>query len=432
MNQRCLVIADDLTGGADTGVQFAERDLNTLLISFEKQIKIDFSLYLERDVLVVSTNSRGLTPEDASQRVSMLLKEYDRALFPILYKKIDSTLRGNIGYEVDATLRSANLSLGFMAPSFPEQERTLLGGLLMVRGTPLSLTEASRDAVSPVKESYVKTLLENQSRCRIGNIDLIQVASGGEVLKKAIDEACQQGIQILIFDAVERRDLAHIAEAAFQSDKTPLFIGSAGLAEEVAKKIAPRELKKRPFSLHRNAKPFKHILIVSGSASKVSHEQLIRAEQTRGIRSFQLDHVFMTGDEAHRETLEDHLSDRIGHEIIRGHAILKTSSERILPKNPQDPPIHLEIPKSLGRITQSVLQRSHLSVQDLILVLLGGDTALSVLDHLGAEGIEIEGEVMKGIVMGRLTGGRWHGLSMITKAGAFGKEDALERIIETL
>jgi uncharacterized protein YgbK (DUF1537 family) len=432
MNQRCLVIADDLTGGADTGVQFAERGLNTLLISFEKQIEIDFSLYLERDVLVVSTNSRGLPPEDASQRVSMLLKEYDRVLFPILYKKIDSTLRGNIGYEVDATLRSANLSLGFMAPSFPEQERTVLGGLLRVRGTPLSLTEASRDAVSPVNESYVDKLLEKQSRFPIGRIDLNQVALGGEVLERAVNDSYQKGIRVLVFDAVERQDLTHIAEAAFYRDEIPLLIGSAGLAEEVAKKIAPRELKRKRPSLHQNVKPLKHILIVSGSASKVSHEQLIRAEQTRRIRSFQLDRVFMIGDEAQRQTLEDHLSDRIGTEIVQGHAILKTSSERILPRNPQDPPIHLQIPKSLGRITRSVLQRSHLDVQDLSLILLGGDTALSVLNHLGAEGIEIEGEVMKGVVEGRLTGGRWHGLSMITKAGAFGKEDALEKIIETL
>ena len=432
MNQRCLVIADDLTGGADTGVQFAQKGLSTLFISLTQGTRIDLSRHQDRDALVISTHSRGLPPEEAYRRVSVLLEGYSKESFPIVYKKIDSTLRGNIGCEIDAIMKAANLSLGFMAPSFPEQERTLLGGLLMVRGTPLSLTEASTDAVSPVKESYVKTLLEKQSRCRIGNIDLIQVASGGEVLKKAIDEACQQGIQILIFDAVGRRDLTHIAEAAFQRDETPLFIGSAGLAEEVAKKIAPRESKRRPFSLHRSAKPLKHILIVSGSASKVSHEQLIRAEQTRRIRSFQLDHVFMTSDEAQRQTLEDHLSDRIGNEIVQGHAILKTSSERLLPKNPQDPPIHLEIPKSLGRITRSVLQRSHLNVQDLILVLLGGDTALSVLDHLGAEGIEIEGEVMKGIVMGRLIGGRWHGLRLVTKAGAFGKENTLEKIVETL
>ena len=188
MVQRCLLIADDLTGGADAGAQFAKRGLNTLLISIKGNPTIDFSQYNGGDVLVVNTDSRGLSSEKAFSLTSSLLKGYDRELFPIVYKKIDSTLRGNIGYEIDAILKETNSSLCFIAPSYPEQNRTLVGGIMMVGGKPLALTEVAHDAASPVRESYIRKLLEQQSLNKIGRIDLTLVASNRERLQKAVDE----------------------------------------------------------------------------------------------------------------------------------------------------------------------------------------------------------------------------------------------------
>ncbi len=243
MQSKCLVIADDLTGGADSGAQFAKRGLSTLLISLIHNPEVDFKKYLERDVLVINTDSRGLSPESAFHLVAAVLKGYDRELFPVIYKKIDSTLRGNIGFETDAILKGAEISTGFMTPAFPEQRRTVVGGILMVNGKRLSLTETSKDAVSPVKESHVQKLLQTQSGFGIGRIDLADVVSGPERLKKAVNEECKKGNRIIVFDAVERRDLTHIAEAAFDMDEKPLFIGSAGLAEEVARKLFPSKTK---------------------------------------------------------------------------------------------------------------------------------------------------------------------------------------------
>jgi uncharacterized protein YgbK (DUF1537 family) len=218
MPRRCLLIADDLTGGADTGAQFAKKGFSTLLISFKEGSHIDFSQFRERDVLVVNTDSRGLNPDKAFSLVSGLLQSYDRELFPIIYKKIDSTLRGNIGYEMDAILRATNISMGFMTPSFPEQERTVIDGVLIVKGKLLALTEASSDAAAPVRESCVYKLVEQQSRHKVGWIDLAHVASGGKELREAVGKEQDKGNQILIFDAVQRRDLTHIADVAFKTN----------------------------------------------------------------------------------------------------------------------------------------------------------------------------------------------------------------------
>jgi uncharacterized protein YgbK (DUF1537 family) len=431
LTQRCLIIADDLTGGADAGAQFARRGLSTRLILLGQEPKIDFFQHLDREALVISTHSRGLPPEEAFRRVSLLLDGYPKNLFSVVYKKIDSTLRGNIGYETDAILKKTGLSLGFVAPAFPEQGRIVVGGIHLVKGRPLSLTEISSDAVSPVRESYVKSLIGKQSTCKIGNIDLIQVASGGETLKKAIDEAHRQGIQILIFDAVTRGDLAHIAEAAFKRDENLLFVGSAGLAEEVALKLASMRKPSR-FLRREPMKPVQHVLVVSGSASRVTHEQLDRVEQSMKTPSFRLDQSFLRGDRDSRLPIEERYVHQISRALIKGTVILKTTEERMFSVASESLAVPLRITESLGRLAASALEKARLDVHDLVLVLFGGDTALSVLNHLHVEWVEIEGEVLKGIVTGHVTGGRWQGLRLITKAGAFGKENALEKILKSL
>jgi len=426
MVQRCLLIADDLTGGADAGAQFAKRGFSTLLISIKDSPRIDFSKYNDRDVLVVNTDSRGLTPEKAFSLVSNLLKGYDKEIFPIVYKKIDSTLRGNIGYEIDAILKETSGSLCFMAPSYPEQNRTLVGGILIVGEKPLALTEVARNTASPIQESHVYKILQNQSQNKVGWIGLTHVASSHERLRKTVDEERKRGNKIIIFDAVSRDDLKNIVEAAFYIERIPLFVGSAGLAEEVAKKITPPKTK-----ASQKIKSFKHILIVSGTASSVTHQQLKQVEE-RNIPSFQLTPSLILGDDAKAEKERKELSRKIATSLSQRINILKTPSEMLHSEDSNESPIHLKITKTLASVALLALEASKIKPTDLALILTGGETAQHVINGLETEGIEIEGELLEGIVRGHLIGGNWDGLTVVTKAGAFGKEDALEKIVRMI
>jgi uncharacterized protein YgbK (DUF1537 family) len=430
MNQRCLLIADDLTGGGDAGAQFAKMGLCTLLISLQDDLKVDFSDYRDRDVLVVNTDSRGRSSENAFFLISGLLKDYDNELFPILYKKIDSTLRGNIGYEIDAILKETDTPICFLAPSYPGQNRTLVDGIMRVGGKPLALTEVARDTASPVRESRVSKLLQHQSRNSIGWIGLSHVASSFERLKKAVEVEQKKGNRIIIFDAVSRQDLRNIVGVAFSVDRRPLFVGSAGLAEEVAKKLSPSDTG-RSQPLQTVVKPVRHIFIISGSASSVTHQQLKRLEERR-IPAFGLNHFFLTDDFPEVQRKKKEFSFSISNALSKGHVILKTTSDILPPKNSTDLPIHLKITKTLAAMALMVLEESGMKAHDLALILTGGDTAQRVINALGVEGIEIEGELLEGIVKGHLLGGNWDGLTVITKAGAFGKENALEKIVKIL
>src|SRR5690606_28123989 len=66
------------------------------------------------------------------------------------------------------------------------------------------------------------------------------------------------------------------------------------------------------------------------------------------------------------------------------------------------------------------------------LVITGGDTALHVLNALNAKGIDLEEEVLPGIPLGRLIGGKANDVPVITKAGGFGTPTALLRAVQHL
>jgi uncharacterized protein YgbK (DUF1537 family) len=281
-----------------------------------------------------------------------------------------------------------------------------------------------------VKESYVKSVLEKQSRRRIGNVDLVNVASGGESLRRTVDHVIKQGIQIVIFDAATREDLAHVAEAGFEREQRPLFIGSAGLAEEVAGRLAAERAPRR-LSGEEGPGPVRHVFVVSGSASRVSHEQLNRVEEGMKLPSFRIDRSFVEGDSRRRLPVEESLALRVSEALARGRVILKVTEERMLSGGPEAATLPARITESLGLLAGSALEKSGLDAREIVLVLFGGDTALSVLTRLKVKEVEIEGEVLKGIGIGRVKGGKWRGLRLVTKAGGFGAEDTLERIVET-
>jgi D-threonate/D-erythronate kinase len=422
--QHCLIIADDLTGGADAGVQFAKRGLKTLLIPFNGEGPHPFAGHPE-EVLVVNTASRSLPAAKAFDILSTLLNGFDSTRFPILYKKIDSTFRGNIGSEIEAILEKTGLPLCFLAPSYPGQGRTLVGGILMVGGKPLALTEAARDAASPVRESDVRRLLAGQTRLAIGTIALADAASGRETLRRAVEREQRAGRRIIVFDAASRGELATIAEVALSLERVPLLAGSAGLAGEVAKILLPGQARTGP----ETKRTFRHVLTVAGSASAVTHAQLQRLRE-RGLLSFELPMELVSASGTAESEDRQELARLLGNTLADGSAVLRTSVECCTGDGKA--PIPERITATIAGVAARALREAGIDAEDLALILTGGDTALGVLQLLRYEGIELEVELIEGIVQGSLRGGPWDGLAVVTKAGAFGKEDALARVMEML
>jgi len=217
-----VVVADDFTGACDVGVQFKKYGLKTVVLTELKNL----SKFEEYDVIVIDSESRNNPLVDAYNRmkeIAAYLKETDRRL---IYKKIDSTLRGNIGVELDAIIDELDLEAAIIAPSFPAAGRTTLNGRVFVNGVPLEETGFAHDPLKPIKTSYIPDLIGEQTGKKVGLITLPIIREGMELLETSIRSLMEDGCKIIVADAENVRDLRLIAKAALSLKILPC--GSAG------------------------------------------------------------------------------------------------------------------------------------------------------------------------------------------------------------
>ena len=142
------IIADDLTGANDTALQFFVAGVNTQII-----LSPDENFVPRGDVSAwaIPTETRNINPEDAYEKVK------DTALFmknkldvEYFYKKIDSTLRGNIAIEALGLLQVLEMDAAIIMPAFPNENRVTVGGYHLSKGVPIEETEMASDPHSPI------------------------------------------------------------------------------------------------------------------------------------------------------------------------------------------------------------------------------------------------------------------------------------------
>jgi len=409
---RLGVIADDFTGACDVGIQFKKYGLKTVVFAgIEARDPVsDF------EMVVIDTESRNDAADIAYGKVKDAAKALRRMDIRLVYKKIDSTLRGNIGRELEAILDELKFKAIIVAPAFPATNRTTVNGRQLINGVPLERTEFAYDPLNPVSESRVPTLIKRQTQIGAGTIDLPKVREGTESLKQKIQAMMEEGFKILVVDAECEDDLNAIAKAALDSELLPC--GSAGLAEWVSNWLAvgPREQR---------------FLIVSGSVNTVTLDQISAAEESLNVSVVQpnLFEVLMGGE--NRRTEQNRLVKEASKSLTEGKGVILR-----LAKSKDEVSLLQEYGRNLGmdfreiceKILSSLGETSSEIMEDsriIGLILVGGDTAINVTKSIGALGIRIEEEVLPGIPLGRIVGGPFNGLLAVTKAGGFGRRNAL-------
>lgn len=423
---KLVVIADDITGANDTALQFAKRNIrSSVRINFDQKKLLQETAA----VLVVDTDSRDMAPEDAYRKVKATCEVLRTANIQHIYKKVDSTLRGNLGAEIEAAAAVFQPELVAIAPAFPENRRVTVGGYHLVESMPLELTEFAYAPKSPVKESRIVELLQHQTDCEIGLVPLNTVMDGEQAIGQAIENCVKQGERWVVFDAVLDEHLRSIVKAA-KAYTQVLWVGSAGLAERLADfyqwAVEPRKETMTP---GKGA-----VLVIAGSVSRITQAQITAALQLPDTKLIKLDVPSLVRN----RKLE------IRRCIKQGKAALLEGKDVVLASSGIDGGL-----PALDRAAEEA-GFNHTGVSGLIaaalgdianqladcrlagLVLTGGDTAIHVCRSLGAETIEIVEEVAVGIPLGRLVGGCCDGLPVITKAGAFGKEDSFVLALQKL
>ena len=134
-------------------------------------------------------------------------------------KRIDTTLRGGVGVEIDAMLDQLNEdTIAVVVPAMPQSRRILVGGYSVIDGVALINTPVAQDVRTPVKENYIPRLLAGQTRRKVGLVTLDQVLKGKEGIKEALTEVRNDGAGVIIVDAITLEDVDQIAQACIDLD----------------------------------------------------------------------------------------------------------------------------------------------------------------------------------------------------------------------
>jgi D-threonate/D-erythronate kinase len=387
------IIADDLTGAADTGVQLVRAGYRTAVAFRDAPVPPADDL----DAVALDTDSRAMPAGFAAKRVLGAGHAVRDAR--IVYKKLDSTLRGPVAAELAAALESTGRDHAVVAPAFPSAGRTTVDGVQLVRGMPVNETEAKNDPRTPVREGHIPTLLAT-SFSRVRSLSVEDLTYPTAVQRTLEDARC------VVADAARDEDLEALVRAVPEPSKV-LWAGSAGLA------FALGSVYPGPHAGTAPAAPAPHrVLVVVGSLSGVARGQLSSLAEEYGCATVP---VAAGGFGVNEEALE---AARVA--LSGGVCAVVHSAED------RDASGSGSFVEALAEVVAGLSEEGLFDA----LVLTGGETAVGVARRLGAVGIRLEEEVEPGIPTGFLIGPSPY--RVVTKAGGFGEPDTLVKVVEGL
>ncbi|WP_067727617.1 four-carbon acid sugar kinase family protein [Oceanobacillus damuensis] len=420
------IIADDLTGANDSGVQLTEKGINTSVL-FDIPKMQD---HLDNGI-VIDTNSRALPRNEAAsvtRQAALFLKESG---YRHIYKKMDSTLRGHIGLELQAVKEVFNPEFVFVAPAFPALGRTTKDGIHFVNGKKIALTEVSKDPKHPVTESYIPALIENATGEPVGLLKKHDFEVESTVFQEKIKAFKESDITYIVCDAVDQEDLQNAARQMASFSEKVIWAGSAGLAE-----VLPEVLDISQKAENRSFSDSAQIMTVCGSLSEVTQGQVQFASEQSGVTGVQLDTLEIFNDNWKIFREEYIKSCLIGLEEGRDIVLYVPSNEQIRKQV-------RERGSELGLTSNQVGERVSQAIGGIVteitkrndglsgLVLTGGDTAKDTARFLGGIGIRLVKQIEAGIPLGALIGTS-RAYTVVTKAGAFGKENSIYKAMQEL
>lgn len=355
------LVADDLTGALDSAAAFAP---------VFGPVRVVWNEAMEpHGPAAFDTRTREASPEIATARLTDLRGFLQPEPGRLSLLKVDSLLRGKAGREILAV--SEGFDTVLIAPAFPFQGRAARQGRQAIR---------DGDNWRVIGEDIVATLRD----------------AGLAVSIRDPGEAAPAGVSF--WNAATDADLDAVVDAGSARAGRCLWVGSAGLAAALARRMAMRS--------GQLTLPALPLLGLVGTDNPAMLGQL---ERVAGQR-------IVIGNEpllALRDILDRIQSD--------GAAFLTCDLPQGLPREAMQAAI-------AGRFAEVCARLERPGA----LFVSGGETLSALCRALGASGLDVYGQFEPGAPLSRLCGGDWDGLDIVSKSGAFGTPDFLQRLLAGL
>ncbi|GHS88334.1 membrane protein [Synergistales bacterium] len=383
-----IIVADDLTGACDTGIQFVRKGIETVVMTEA----LGLSGIKTQDAVVVNTNSRNDSGAESGAKLSRLgetLKPFvGKSIF---YKKVDSTLRGNIASEAKALRAALGFDAVFFQPAYPQNGRTTVNGELCLNGVPVHLTDIAKDPLKPISTSSLRDTLNDEGAylsCDALTDDDIKDAVAGVLETRRAEDVLwmgSAGLAGILTDVLDKKG----------KNQTGPILGLVG-------SYHPRNIVQI-----ENARLDPNVTVITPSTNDMT-------EPARKAAS---------------KTLCDILSALEQKKDVLVVTAL-TSEQRDRSEGGANDPG--KIADFLAIVCRDAVQKARdggFSIGGLYLT--GGDVAMRVLRALGVSELVPVREVETGVPLLLAVNGDYNG-PLVTKAGAFGSDESVAKILKAL
>ena len=401
---RLAVIADDITGSFDTGVQFQKRGAS-VQVALAAQLPHSLA---GADVLVIDAETRHASPEATYAEIYRLAAWTVRMGVPYLYIKTDSGLRGHIGMALKAALDALGCELCAFAPAYPEMDRVTRGGQQIISGVPLNSSVFGQDMFDPVQGSNIREMIDS---------------TGVRVLEYPLDQPYHTRVgepAVAVFDVEETVDFDRIADHLQAMGQLRLTAGCAAFASRLPRVLGlPDEVQDAP----EVAPP---LLVVCGSLNPITKAQMEYGEEQGSIRrSLSMEQLvdpdyFVSGEGA--AWLEQLRLQMTENRTI----LLDTKGQSAEDGEMSVDEARVRISRQLGVLMYQLIAMDERNAYTPMII--GGDTLMSFLEQINSVDVMLEGEIVPGVVCFSVNAAGKR-VRMLSKSGGFGRMTLLRDII---
>lgn len=420
------IIADDLTGANATGVKLSKIGFQAAtMVYYDQPIPSN-----DLNTVCVDTDSRYASEQVSKMRVKKVLDNLKVWGADVICKRIDSTIRGNLGLEIDTILDYlGDRSVAIVVASFPNSGRITSGGYLLVNGVPVQQTDVAKDPVTPLVQSFIPTIIQEQSKHAIAHIGLDTVLAGEKEVTEAIREKIHSDHRVIVIDAVRNEEIEIIANAMVNIHDYQLIPTDPGpLTAAYSKGYTKQNAEK------------KKVLVTVGSVTSHSEKQmnyLINKLNARPV-FVQAQELVLGAASWEREierAVHVALEQIKNQEVLIITTMIHTDEQIDLKKiaaeqNSNEDYLAKRISDGLAKITRTIFERCEEPIGGMFSS--GGDVTASLCSIGGATGIKLIDEVMPLIAYGQFIDGHFDGIPLVTKGGMAGDEKAIYTSVQHL
>ncbi len=414
-------IADDFTGATDLAGILARSGADVSLRIATPAEPDDNPSPFE----VIALKCRTAPVEQAIAETTAALRWLQKAGAQKFFWKycstFDSTPHGNIGPVAENLMAQTGTDQTIYCPAFPQNGRTVYKGHLFVGDLPLSESPMKYHPLTPMTDSSLARLLEQQVSTPVGLVNWQTVRQGPGATAKALTDLSTSGIRHVITDALTETDLETIARASWNM---PLITGGSALALALPELFRANGLLPETQTRTERPKVQGGQIVLSGSCSAMTRSQVAR--YTEHAASHRLDPLALARDGSALEAAHTWLSEL---SLTEPKIIYATAEPEDVTKAQEQLGRH-----KAGEIIEQALADLSIKALDLGIrrfVVAGGETSGAVTQALDANRLRIGAEIAPGVPW-TFAVTRGEQIALALKSGNFGDENFFATALEIL